>query len=70
MKEAPHTSITLAPGFWERIEKSQQKYAHIIMVATKPDIIKQAPLYLELRKRGELVILAHTGQHYDYNLSE
>jgi UDP-N-acetylglucosamine 2-epimerase (non-hydrolysing) len=40
------------------------------MIATKPDIIKQAPLYLELKNRGELVILVHTGQHYDYNLSK
>ncbi|MDQ7023495.1 MAG: UDP-N-acetylglucosamine 2-epimerase [Candidatus Gracilibacteria bacterium] len=40
------------------------------MIATKPDIIKQAPLYLELKQRGELVILVHTGQHYDYNLSK
>jgi UDP-N-acetylglucosamine 2-epimerase (non-hydrolysing) len=39
------------------------------MIATKPDIIKQAPLYLELKKRKELVVLIHTGQHYDYNLS-
>jgi UDP-N-acetylglucosamine 2-epimerase (non-hydrolysing) len=39
------------------------------MIATKPDIIKQAPLYLELKKRWELVILIHTWQHYDYNLS-
>jgi UDP-N-acetylglucosamine 2-epimerase (non-hydrolysing) len=40
------------------------------MIATKPDIIKQAPLYLELKKRWELVILVHTWQHYDYNLSK
>jgi UDP-N-acetylglucosamine 2-epimerase (non-hydrolysing) len=40
------------------------------MIATKPDIIKQAPLYLELKNRGELVVLVHTGQHYDYNLSQ
>jgi UDP-N-acetylglucosamine 2-epimerase (non-hydrolysing) len=39
------------------------------MIATKPDIIKQAPLYQELKRRGELVVLIHTGQHYDYNLS-
>jgi UDP-N-acetylglucosamine 2-epimerase (non-hydrolysing) len=55
--------------FWQDIQNSDKKYAHIIMIATKPDIIKQAPLYLELKKRGELVILIHTGQHYDYNLS-
>ncbi len=40
------------------------------MIATKPDIIKQAPLYLELKQRRELVVLIHTGQHYDYNLSQ
>jgi UDP-N-acetylglucosamine 2-epimerase (non-hydrolysing) len=40
------------------------------MIATKPDIIKQAPLYLELKRREELVLLVHTGQHYDYNLSK
>jgi len=39
------------------------------MIATKPDIIKQAPIYLELKKRWELVALIHTGQHFDYNLS-
>lgn len=39
------------------------------MIATKPDIIKQIPLYRELKKRGHLVLLGHTGQHYDENLS-
>ena len=39
------------------------------MIATKPDIIKQIPLYKELQKRGHLVVLGHTGQHYDENLS-
>lgn len=62
--------ITIREWFWEEIENSDKKYVHIIMIATKPDIIKQAPLYKELKNRGELVILIHTGQHYDYNLSE
>nr|MDD3720737.1 UDP-N-acetylglucosamine 2-epimerase [Candidatus Gracilibacteria bacterium] len=61
--------IFIRPDFWQEIQSSEKKYAHIIMIATKPDIIKQAPLYLELKNRGELVILIHTGQHYDYNLS-
>ena len=39
------------------------------MIATKPDIIKQIPLYRELQNRGHLVLLGHTGQHYDENLS-
>lgn len=63
-------AIFIRPNFWFDIQNSTQKYAHIIMIATKPDIIKQAPLYLELKARGELVILVHTGQHYDYNLSK
>ena len=61
--------VTIREGFWDEIIASKQLHAHIIMIATKPDIIKQAPLYLELKKHWELVILAHTGQHYDYNLS-
>jgi len=64
-----HKDISIKPNFWEIIKKSSNKYAHIIMIATKPDIIKQAPLYQELKKRWELVVLIHTGQHYDYNLS-
>jgi hypothetical protein len=63
-------SVFVRENFWYDIENSNKKYAHIIMIATKPDIIKQAPLYIELKKRGELVILVHTGQHYDYNLSK
>lgn len=62
--------IFIRPWFWQDIQNSSKKYAHIIMIATKPDIIKQAPLYLELKNRWELVILVHTGQHYDYNLSK
>ncbi len=63
-------SVFIRPSFWIDIEKSDKNYAHIIMIATKPDIIKQAPLYLELKSRWELVILIHTWQHYDYNLSK
>ncbi len=61
--------VFIRENFWQDIQASEKKYAHIIMIATKPDIIKQAPLYQELKKRGELVVLIHTGQHYDYNLS-
>ena len=67
MKE---NKVSIRQGFWEEIQSSPKKYAHIIMIATKPDIIKQAPLYLELKKRQELVILVHTWQHYDFNLSK
>lgn len=70
MKKIKDNKVFVRPHFWKDIQDSSQKYAHIIMIATKPDIIKQAPLYLELKSRGELVILIHTGQHYDYNLSK
>ncbi len=63
------TEVFIREGFWNDIGNNPKVHAHIIMIATKPDIIKQAPLYLELKNRGELVILVHTGQHYDYNLS-
>jgi hypothetical protein len=43
--------VFIRQNFWFDIEKSPKKYAHIIMIATKPDIIKQAPLYLELKAR-------------------
>lgn len=45
------------------------KHVHLILIATKPDIIKQIPLYKELQRRKQLVVLGHTGQHYDENLS-
>ncbi|MCL2445138.1 UDP-N-acetylglucosamine 2-epimerase [Candidatus Saccharibacteria bacterium] len=59
----------IEPKSIERIKESTQKIAHVIIIATKPDIVKQAPLYLELKSRGELVIVCHTDQHYDYRYS-
>lgn len=44
-------------------------YVHIVTIGTKPDIIKQAPVYHELVKRGETVLVCHTEQHYDFNYS-
>lgn len=45
------------------------KFAHIVTIGTKPDIIKQAPIYRELKRRGEMVLLCHTDQHYDHAYS-
>jgi UDP-N-acetylglucosamine 2-epimerase (non-hydrolysing) len=53
----------------KRIESSDKKFAHVIIIATKPDIVKQGPLYKELKDRGELVVLCHTDQHFDYRYS-
>ena len=52
-----------------KIAASDKKIVHLVTIATKPDIIKQAPLYLELKRRGELVLLCHTGQHHDFRYS-
>jgi len=53
-------AVFIRPNFWFDLQNTEKKYAHIVMIATKPDIIKQAPLYLELKNRGELVVLVHT----------
>lgn len=53
----------------EKLKHSNAKVVHIVTIATKPDIIKQAPLYQELARRGEMVLLCHTGQHYDFRYS-
>lgn len=57
------------PSTIDKIGQSDKKLVHIVTIATKPDIIKQAPIYWELKKRGELVLLCHTGQHYDFRYS-
>lgn len=63
-----NSPVTFRDHFWEDIKKAP-RHIHLVMIATKPDIIKQAPIFLELKKRGEYALLCHTGQHYDYNLS-
>lgn len=45
----------------------------LLSMGTRPEIIKMAPIYLELKKRGAKPMLLHTGQHSDmaeslYNL--
>ncbi len=55
--------------FLEDVAAHKDRHVHLILIATKPDIIKQVPLYKELKKRGHLAVLGHTGQHYDENLS-
>lgn len=56
-------------GLIEDLQSSDKQYCHVVTIATKPDIIKQAPIYHELKKRGELVLLCHTGQHHDFRYS-
>ena len=53
-----------------QIKKEEHQIVHLVFIGTKPDIIKQAPIYHSLKRRGELVLLCHTGQHFDYNNSK
>jgi UDP-N-acetylglucosamine 2-epimerase (non-hydrolysing) len=41
----------------------------LIVVGTRPEIIKMAPVVQSLQARGQSFVLALTGQHYDYDLS-
>lgn len=51
------------------IVKKRNSVIHLVLIGTKPDIIKQAPLIRELKKSGEYVLVVHSGQHYSWNLS-
>jgi UDP-N-acetylglucosamine 2-epimerase (non-hydrolysing) len=42
---------------------------HVVFIGTKPDIIKQYPVYQELKARGLQVLLCHSGQHTDHAYS-
>lgn len=60
--------ITLKKRLFGEI-KRERRIVHLVLIATKPDIIKQAPLVLELKREGEFVLIVHSGQHYEWNLS-
>ncbi|MBA2445426.1 MAG: UDP-N-acetylglucosamine 2-epimerase [Nocardioidaceae bacterium] len=59
----------IRPEVVRALAAAASPYVHIITIATKPDIIKQAPVYHELVSRGEQVLLCHTGQHHDHRYS-
>ena len=42
----------------------------MVVVGTRPEIIKMAPVIKELEKRGADFVFIHTGQHYDYEMSK
>ena len=41
----------------------------VVVVGTRPEIIKMSPIVKELEKRGTDFVFIHTGQHYDYEMS-
>lgn len=61
--------IFYSERFREILSDPREKIIHLVIIGTKPDIIKQAPLVLELRNQEKCFILGHTGQHYDENLN-
>jgi UDP-N-acetylglucosamine 2-epimerase (non-hydrolysing) len=42
----------------------------VVVVGTRPEIIKMAPVIKELEKRGVEFVFVHSGQHYDYEMSQ
>ena len=42
----------------------------MVVVGTRPEIIKMAPLIRAMRKRSIPYVFVHCGQHYDYNMSQ
>jgi UDP-N-acetylglucosamine 2-epimerase (non-hydrolysing) len=47
----------------------QNKAIHLVLIGTKPDIIKQAPLIQKLREKKHYTLVVHSGQHTQFNLS-
>ena len=43
---------------------------YMIVVGTRPEIIKMAPLIRAMQKRSIPYVFVHCGQHYDYNMSQ
>lgn len=43
---------------------------YMVVVGTRPEIIKMAPLVRAMRRRSIPYVFVHCGQHYDYNMSQ
>ena len=63
------SATLLSADLVARLSGEAGRLVHVVTIATKPDIIKQYPIYDELVARGELVLVCHTGQHYDHRYS-
>ena len=59
----------MAMGTYDNVKwKENGKLKLLIIVGTRPEIIRLAAVINKTRKYFD-VILAHTGQNYDYNLN-
>ncbi len=48
-----------------------EKKKIILTVGARPNFMKMAPLYFELKKSNSFIpVIVHTGQHYDYEMSQ
>jgi UDP-N-acetylglucosamine 2-epimerase (non-hydrolysing) len=63
------TDPVLSPELVATLGPHHGRLVHVVTIATKPDIIKQYPVYRELVAHGELVVVCHTGQHHDRRYS-
>lgn len=64
-----HPKITFKNKLLFKHLKRQDEIVHLVLIATKPDIIKQAPLITALKRKSKTVVVVHSGQHHDWNLS-
>ncbi|MGL5809433.1 MAG: UDP-N-acetyl glucosamine 2-epimerase [Nocardioides sp.] len=69
MSEAGSTVRMIDGRLADVLRSHAGRLIHVVTIATKPDIIKQAPIVRELESRGEPVLVCHTGQHRDHNYS-
>ena len=42
----------------------------LLVAGARPNFMKIAPIYRQLRERGRLAVVVHTGQHYDAQMSD
>lgn len=57
-------------GFWT-VHKMSNLLKVFLVVGARPNFMKMAPLYFELTKEKDVkALIVHTGQHYDYEMSQ
>jgi UDP-N-acetylglucosamine 2-epimerase (non-hydrolysing) len=71
-KKVPHGRSLLAEGAIELCPgiPIHPSMTVSVVVGTRPEIIKMAPVYFALKKARLKPRLVHSGQHYDYEMSE